>query len=238
MIDSSTKVEIQHAPRHCGNAVLGDVYESILHLFTSKDDFREWMKKPFLVGNKAVATDGRFLVAIPEWKGNYEQSNKAASAYPMSVDFTKEYSIEQFKDAIAQVPLVDGFDEETKVDECDECNGEGEVEFEYYTNGRYYYHDADCPVCEGQGKTEVTKQIPNGTKVPDNTKQIRIRLGCFSIEAVQRLIKLADLLNEDTVTLVNQKSNNSAAMFHVGQCEVLLMPLMNHGEEQVAANIA
>lgn len=36
----------------------------------------------------------------------------------------------------------------------------------------------------------------------------------------------------------NQKSNNSAAMFHVGQVEVLLMPLMNHDEDQVAVNIA
>ena len=229
-------VESMQSSGNIANALLGDVYEEILHLFTSKEDFREWMKKPFLGGNKAVATDAHFLVAVPEWKGNYEQCNKAASAYPMPTDFTKEYSIEQFKDAIAQVPLVDGFDEETKVDECDECNGEGE--FEYYANGKYYYHDADCPVCEGQGQTEVTKQIPNGRKVPDSTKQIRICLGCFSIEAVQRLIKVAELLNENTVTLVNQKSNNSAAMFHVGQCEVLLMPLMNHGEEQVAANIA
>lgn len=231
-------VETTYVSPHSSNAMLGDVYEEILQLFVSKEDFREWMKTPFLVGNKAVATDAHFLVAVPEWNGNYEQSNKAASAYPMFVDFRKEYSIEQFKDAIAQVPLVDGFDEEIKVDECDECNGEGEVEFEYYANGKYYYHDADCPVCEGEGQTEVTKQIPNGTKVPDSTKQIRIRLGCFSIEAVQRLIKVAELLNEKTVTLVNQKGNNSAAMFHVGQCEVLLMPLMNHGEEQVAANIA
>ena len=139
-------VENMQSSGNIANALLGDVYESILHLFTSKDDFHEWMKKPFLVGNKAVATDGYFLVAVPEWNGNYEQSNKADSAYPMPVDFTKEYSIEQFKDAIAQVPLVDGFDEETKVDECDECYGDGKVEFEYYANGRYYYLDAERPI--------------------------------------------------------------------------------------------
>lgn len=215
------------------------VYDQILGMFISEDDFRLWMATPFLIGDKVAATDGHSLVTMPN-KGNLEyddRSDKTRAVYPVKSNCNAKFTVQQFHDALSKVPLIDGYDEKNKFDYCEECSGAGEVEFEYYANSRTYYHDAECPVCGGSGKTEQIERIPNGKMVPDETKLIKIWQCRFSLSTIRKLIKVAELLKEDEITMSYQIGERSFCLFNIGECEVLAMPELVGDDQLVAATI-
>lgn len=236
-VDSSTTADILPSASIAQTPMLGDVYEDILQLFVSDDDLRMWMTKPFIVGNKAVATDAHCLVSVPEWKGNYEYCDKTKDVYPKEYNCFKEIPLSNFLAAIAKVPLIDDYDEEVTETECDECDGEGEVDFEYSAGRRDYYLTGECPICEGEGTITTTKKTPNGKKVADSSMLLAIGSHAFNIFNVHRLVQVAEMLHEEKINLVYQKVPSGASMFKVGECEVLMMPCFSNNDA-VCANIA
>lgn len=223
------------------NPLLGDVYEEILSWFTSNDLLIDWMIKPFLVGDKVVATDAHCLVAVPNItdRSRTDRSEKTKGVYPYEPNLSIEFSLEIFKDALQKVPVIDGFDEETKTIKCDECSGSGEVEFEYWSSKKGTFEiKSDCPVCEGEGEKEETIKKLNGTKVLDYSKYISIYGSVFRVENIERIIRIADLFNVNSLRLVYYKNPTSPAVFIVGECEVLIMPCLNSNNDGVVSNIA
>ncbi len=214
-----------------------DVYEAVLRIFTSKDDLREWMKNPFIVGDKAVATNGYSLVAVPKWSGDYEKSEKTKMVYPVEPNCNKIINTEQIKDAFSKVPLVDDYEEISEQLKCKECNGYGEVEWEYDGDKRTYTLDADCPVCDGAGISLEKTKRHNGKKIYDYSKQIIISDSRFALSRIEDLLRVAELLEEDKVALIYQKPS-STCLFKIKDVDVLLMPLMSSDNEAVCANIA
>jgi hypothetical protein len=235
--ESSTNAELNSSAPIMPNLMLCDVYESILKIFTSKDDFRNWMQTSFLVGKKVVATNGWSLVAVPKFNNSYEDnSEKTKTVYPIEYNCDKDILITEIKKAIAKAPLIDCFDEQKE--KYDACYGDGEVEYEFSHRMKDYTIEHECPICDGQGITYKTSAIPNGKKEIDYFKHIRIGNSIFNIKRLEDLIKTAELLESDKVKLVKQTGSQQTNLFAIKDVEVLLMPVMVSSEEAVCANIA
>lgn len=203
-----------------------ETYEQILQMFTHKETpvGREWMATPFVVGSKAVSTNGHTLVAVPKWAGEYaDESARTKGVYPAEANCHTELSLEEIKVALSRVPLVDEFTETDNTQGCKECGGDGSVEWVYST----YTKDDDCPACDGAGYTGVVVRKPTGRQVLNDTSLIRIGVCYFAAPKLLELVDVADLMNTEYLHLVLQTDYNRATLFLIGDVEVLIMPVYN-----------
>jgi hypothetical protein len=209
----------------------------ILNIFTSKEDGREWMQSPFIAGNKLIATNAWALVAIPR-SPEYlfeDRTEKVKTVYPVPHNCNREIKLSALKEAISNAPLIDCFDETSK--RCPACRGEGEVDFEFNYKGKDFTTEAECPVCSGEGSITSKSHVPNGKKEPDYSKCIRIGASIFNIERLEELVLAAQLIGSETITLVKQAAATESSVFTIEEVEVLVMPVLENGEENVCATV-
>lgn len=212
--------------------IIPNLYSAILSIFVAKpESLRGWMEIPFLIGNKAYATDGHALVFfdsglssnLPEIEQKVAGDVLAVIPKERPIDF--KISVSDILAAMGKAPIVEGFDIKKDTIDCDACNGYGEVDFEFYHEGATYYSEADCPLCEGTGKMEGVTHIPNGKQVPDPETNYSIRGAAFSTSELNRLIRVAELLGENSIRLTYQSSPMGNHIFQIGSVEILQMPL-------------
>lgn len=221
-----------------GYTVLGDVFLTLLNRFTNKNDFysRDWMAQPFNVGNKTVSTNAHILIATPLQEGFEDMSNKTKEVYPMPFILENKISVSELKQKLNDFPKVDCFDEEEK--KCDACTGFGDVDFEFYHNGKNYESNQDCPVCDGSGVLNIVSKTPNGKKELDYNKFFGIGNSVFNVARIEELLEVAEALDADEITLVNQTQPNKPSLFKIKEVEVLLMPIMCNDVTSVVQNVA
>ena len=214
-------------------------YDKILNLFTSNNstEIRQWHCKPFLIGNKLIATDGYSLVSFN--KSNIEfvdniptyTKEKLNGVYPLEHHMKQTISIDLLKKCFEKIPLADSFKTTTTNLDCDECEGDGEVVFSYSDNN-YKRHElkGDCPICDGCGQIVKTTKESTGKKVIDTNYFGSIGNSVFKIDKLQKIIEVAEILNEDSFDLVHQKKEFSPSLFLIKDVEILLAPNMLEGE--------
>ncbi len=121
---------------------------SFMKNLSSKDGKKPYVKEPhnFTFGGKpyAVATDGKFLVAVPGigdgFPNGEEWSNAVAAVLCPHLDHEFERTIDvDFCAIFANAGKADPFVR------CDTCDGEGEV------NCPHCNHESDCKDCNGNG---------------------------------------------------------------------------------------
>jgi hypothetical protein len=211
-------------------------YEQILKMFCAGSDMPEWMREPFTVVHRAASTNGTALVSVPEWIGGEykDYTDKTRTIYPFTYEMNVVLPIEEIKNAISKIPLVDGFDEKEVTGKCTECYGSGEVDFEYDANNKTYYLEGECPICEGQGTTVQTIKTPNGKKVPDASQLVKLGSQNFNIEKIGHLLQVAEILNEKDVIVLKQSKNTTC--FKIGEVEMVIASFIK-GDEKVYAEI-
>lgn len=219
-----------------GYTLLGNVFLTLLNRFKSNDDRRDWMSKPFNVGNRTVSTNAYILISTPLQEGFEDLSNKTKGVYPMDFNLDTKILVSELRQKLNDFPKVDCFDEEEK--ECDACNGYGNVDFEFYHNGKYYESNQDCPVCDGSGVFNTVSKNPNGKKELDYNKFFGIGNSAFNVARIEELLEVAETLQSEHITLVNQTHPNKASLFKIKEVEVLLMPTMCNDLTNVVQNVA
>jgi len=223
MQNRNSRVENGTSASLVQNGLLGDVDMKALKLMCSDDELREWMTKPFSVGNQTCATNGWSLLVVDKKSDYPDMSDKTKSVYPVELSFTNKLEISKVKAAIDKIPLIDCFDK--VVSKCNACYGEGEVEYEFEHKGRTYEIEHECPVCEGEGQTEQVSKIPNGKKEIDSSKYVKLGVNRLNIERVLELIKVAELKGVDEV-LYQLPVGNRPVAFKIGEDTILfLMPV-------------
>ena len=196
-------------------------YHELLKIFTGGNDIREWMRTPFLVGDKVCATDGKCIIAVPKFTDEFkDRTEKTKGVYPLWSNCNTRIELSKLRDAIANVPLLDCYDENETT--CGACSGEGEVEFEFDYNCQSYYRDIECPVCEGQGIGYEKSKMPNGKKEMDLSGIIVIGKCSFLVSRILELIKVIETLELTDVFLINQTEPNKANLFKLSDVELLI----------------
>ena len=152
----------------------------LLEMFTAGDGVRAFTYVPFLhpVYNEVWVTDGHVIIRISpdRLNGHYElvigcETLKLPKVLkPCQLSCTYK-AIRQALDAC---PLVDEVVTEENEEDCKECGGTGEVEWEYTDDNLHtHYHNFDCPKCGGDGVIIHKKETYTGRKVHDEKAVIK-----------------------------------------------------------------
>lgn len=198
--------------------------------FHNKDDYRTYLRQPFQLDGKTVATSGHVMLVIPQ-HGDYPDcpDKFVSNARTVLERINHVNAHEQFLPIPADLKLPEkiecgtctGLGKATII-RCKECSGEGEVDF----SNDYNSYSMDCKTCDGDGdiiKTGGTHCCPTcagtGSVFP---KPSRIELLGIGVDANL----LALMMNEPGIELCATKSpvdQVSGLFFRAGDTLGLIM---------------
>ena len=103
--------------------------------------------------------------------------------------------------------------------DCTECNGEGEVEWEYMDSlGKTHLQDFDCPICGGSGYAEQLKEIKTGRMIPDLRTTIGFGFHSLRADHVLTLMKTMTLLGKEGIRITYQNPDrDKMTMFDIDE---------------------
>lgn len=210
--------------------------EKAFYSITSSDELRDWMQKPFTIDNYVYATDAHIIAKIPIDKigahDELEEKRKKDVIDVFKYEPKKLISIEltELKNAIKSIPLVDEYRNTDLSGNCNECDGEGEVEWEF----GYHTKMDDCPVCDGEGVIKKEKREKTGNKVVDESQYIEILCCRFKFDKIQKLTRFIELMGVKKIDVVSQVDASRVTFFKIGITEVGLMPVYKNEDDKVA----
>lgn len=189
-------------------------YIEILKLCTRTDNHesRLWMQSPFHAFGRTFATNGYIMVTVPMVGIYPDFTEKVAKAYPFQKSMRVSIPLEKIKIELAKYPVEMVYDEL----DCDECNGSGSVTWTY----NEYEKDDDCPLCEGHG---YFRHPTDKTQINEDSL-FKIGVAVYRVGVIEKLIQVAELAGYDSIYLVNQ-GEKDAAIFEIGEIEMLIMPM-------------
>lgn len=88
---------------------------------------------------------------------------------------------------------------------CDECDGDGDVYWEYYDKeGKLHEELFACPICGGSGYIEREREIHTGNFIPN--LNLLIGIGDFSYKAcyVDIVCRAMEMIGVDEITILHQ----------------------------------
>lgn len=178
----------------------------LLNKFCDKSNSNNLRSYPFFNTryNEVWSTDGYTLIRInPEiLVGEYikERLPMPILEYPCE----KTITIKALSKALEACPLVD---EEVVIQDavkCEDCDGSGEVYWEY-TDNHLHTHERlmDCPICDGTGEMEHEKTKKTGKKVIAYDAVIMVGNAYIFAKYLQTLKQAMDFLNIASVKMTN-----------------------------------
>lgn len=207
-----------------------DNANKILKLFLAdKDTLTDWMHKPFTVNGKTGATNAYSVVLLPFVSSYEDMSNKFEGIIP-TPNCSIRYSVAKLKECYNKIPLVDIPAEK----ECPECDGDGQVEYEYNGKESTHYKDIDCPLCDGKGFI-IDLESKKFEQEPDHSKCIAISKGKFNCFRVSEIIQTAELLGTEYFTLIHQEDRPGGRfLFTINEVQIITVGMFCQSEHTVA----
>lgn len=211
--------------------------EALFDLFVGDDKFRPQFHKPFLQDGYVVATNTTILIRVRQelLKGEYTENSHAPTVSKVFTDhnFDKAVTLEKLEAAIAQCPLEDEEILISKAVDCPDCDGDGEVEWEYtdkdFITHREYH---ECPVCYGSGTLSPAKYRKTGRKVPGYTAPIEVYGLNFRAILLMTLCDAMRLLGLSQAQYIARHIGKANIFRLADGVDVIIMPLS--GMESVA----
>ena len=197
--------------------------KELLDLFTYKGKYRDYLTKPFMIGEYVYASDARRIIRINAGllKGEYPGDNIPKNVrvgidkyVSIPINCSKDVTAGQLERVLASIPQID--EEVMDETECPDCNGSGEVEWYYNAiNGTEYSDYDECPVCDGSGTVIMSHKT--GRKIPDYDKTIGF-FGLFNVKGdnVRALLDTMNLLGIDKALLLVATENISVFVIDKG----------------------
>lgn len=169
----------------------------LLDLFVYREDdgLRDEIRQPYLKDGRICATDTYSLIRISRdyFPNETFQQVKSYNIKWPAQKLPVKLPLSMISRAIEQLPMVDVCIEEDETAACPECDGSGEVEWEYEDlSGETYYHTFECPVCDGIGTVERTINKPTGEKERD--KEYFVKIGDFYCIKSRNLLLLYEAM--------------------------------------------
>ena len=177
----------------------------LLSMFCDKNEFRKLLRAPFFNTkyNEVWASNGHAIIRIKPERLVGEYPKGELNIPPLECPCKKKITIEAINKALDACPKVD---EEVVVQEameCDECNGGGEVYWEYRAdNGHTYDCLHDCPICDGTGekRPEIIKKT--GRQVVDGEAIIKVGNAYILAMHIRKLKSAMEHLNATSVEML------------------------------------
>lgn len=141
-----------------------------------------------------------------------------------SCDMTVTMSM--LADTLASVPQIKEKVEVQPARECEECDGTGEVMWEYTDGGlKVHQMEAVCPVCDGRGVFTKAVYKETGRVVPDPEARIEAGNAIVLARDVQKLVSVMKFFGADSVNLVRSDDAIATKWVIDEDIFVVIMPM-------------
>lgn len=204
--------------------------QELLSLFYDKDnEMRPDLAAPYLKKGYVCATDAHILIRIKAEMliGKYKEIQSCNISFPAdNCDFI--VSLQDIETALSNIPQIEEEEKIGKDIDCEECDGEGVVEWEYRCKrGQDYCREFECPVCEGSGYKQRAIYKKTGNMVPDKGYPIGIRKVVFKTKYIEILGKTMRVIGVDKVRCVYQDYGEPCVFRVDNNIEIIIMPCMS-----------
>lgn len=212
----------------------------LLSMFCDKSYSNPLRSNPFFNTkyNEVWSTDGRVLIRIKPERLVGEYPKGELNLPPLECPCKKKITIEAINKALNECPKVD---EEIIVQdavECKDCDGSGEVYWEYTDNhGHTHEHLDDCPVCDGTGEIEHEKTKKTGKKVIAEKADIEVGDAPLHAKNIQILKQAMDYLGITSVDLVFNSQKEANEFILEGDIHIDIMPMYFYGAHKCDAKL-
>lgn len=178
----------------------------LLNKFCDVFHVKPLLRTPFLNTeyNEVWSTNGYVFIGInPEILA--KEYPKGKLQFPkLEFPCEKTITIEALNKAFNSCPMID---EEVVVEdavECKECDGKGEVYWEY-TDNHLLTHERlmDCPICDGTGEMDHEKTKKTGKKVIADDAVIEVGNAYIFANRLPLLKTAMEHLNVDTIKMIH-----------------------------------
>lgn len=201
----------------------------LLNKFCDKTHIKKELTKPFFNTryNEVWSTDSYVLIRIKPERlvGEYPKEKLGLPA--LECPCRKKVTIEALNKALNECPKVD---EEIVIQdavECKECDGSGEVYWEYTDNtGHTHEHLDECPVCNGTGELEPEKTKKTGRQIIKEDAVINIGIAYFFAKNICKLKSAMDFLDITSVELISNHDRWSNEFILDDDIHITLMPIL------------
>lgn len=147
--------------------------KKLFGLFVADNDvYRPILNNPYRRDGYVYASDGQKLIRVKDGivSGYYEMTNGMTLNIPTdNCDYTiTDMDIEK---VLSEIPQVEEMEE--KEIKCSECDGTGEVIWEYKDkNWETHENEYECPICGGTGYINVEKATGRMISDPDTVVKV------------------------------------------------------------------
>lgn len=206
--------EIENQP--IANSKLIDVFK----LFVGVNESRQVLHKPFEFKDKVYASDKYTLVRIDKKNCDFVLDNehppiKCDNIVP-SENMNVVLNID--KSTFEKYKTEDEFEYIGENIDCSTCEENGTVEWKF----ERWKKEFDCPMCDGSGYSQERRSRKTGNKT-FGFKLVNMMGVYFDVNKFYKLIKVHELIGCEIV-LISKSNPQSAVLFRIGNCEILLMP--------------
>jgi len=199
-------------------------YDNILQLFVGNDEYREHFNVPFIIDNFVYATNCHELIRFPKENSTYINTINLNAIKSVKELFSniKELknkntlAVEDLESDIDSIPLVDEFSNTNTNGKCNECDGDGTVEWSYVD----YRKDFDCPICDGDGTVPIEKCEKTGNKIKKDGYYVSINNIIFNSHKISLLLEVAKIFNIKNIDIIG--ASDSLVLFKINDIEILL----------------
>ena len=174
----------------------------------------EQYRHPFLNerNGQVWATNGYVLISVAPHRlsGDYPKLKlgEPVGFAKRTCDLTVTMSM--LAETLASVPTVKEQIEEQPAIECEECDGTGEVMWEYTDGGLRVHQMKDtCPVCDDRGIFAEAVYKETGRTIPDPKAKIEVGNAILLVRDVQKLVGAMDFFRADSVHLVRDEGQTT-----------------------------
>ncbi len=178
--------------------------QELFDLFCNDDTCFGEYQEPFLeiVHNEVWAANRRMAVAVKaELVSGKYHNRKLTKNIEYGTPCNAKVTLKAIKDALAKLPMIE--EEEIEDVDCDECDGSGEVEYEYVDKGGSTHEvTADCPICFGSGYVEGEPK-KTGEMVVDFSTPIKLGEAYFMGYRLDILAQAMELLRLETLAMTH-----------------------------------
>lgn len=185
------------------------------------DERRQALHNPIDMGEYVIATDIHILARVRKdlCEETY-QSNETFKKIPNYFNDGDTFYTLNLDDIVATVNKIPKVEiVKDKRAKCDECNGSGDVDWEYEdSEGYLHQRSSDCPICGGTGRVDQKKLYRENQYVEIN--------GVLFLCAY--LMDIADAMNDLGVKMATVRNLHKTRAMYINLIDgvdIILMPL-------------
>lgn len=201
--------------------------DELLQMFVSTEDFRATLKRPWRKDGYIMASDSHILVRVNGDLSDKEYpTNGPAFCFSLGTESIGILTAGDIDDVLTNCPLVDDTRRVEVEVECPECEGEGQVEWQYGIHSEKH----DCPMCLGEGKLSEIQEVPTGHKVISSKSFLQMGeqfVGAYYIDLIR---KVMDLIGLEAVDVIPNSYQNPILFRLTNGIEIILMPCNGEGK--------